>query len=202
MEPFSEPPSPISCTFLYNSVKISKYTSKILFVVSYSVTIWKSGTRFCTFYFRGTSESSALPFRHWYGNIIELKSILASTTQLAVFTAIATESTKLKIFEMLQLRQSQTFCLEKDPVRSNIIFVVQHIEKDKAVRDIFSPIIEELRQEKGKTERTVLFAKQGSNALLYTEYSLLSLAMRSMQVKICPQRADMLICFMLVHQIQ
>eukprot|EP00112_Aurelia_sp_Birch-Aquarium-sp1_P019504 Seg483.13 transcript_id=Seg483.13/GoldUCD/mRNA.D3Y31 product="ATP-dependent DNA helicase Q-like 1" protein_id=Seg483.13/GoldUCD/D3Y31 len=121
----------------------------------------------------GTSESNASPFRHWYGKIIELKSILSSTTQLAIFTATATESTKFKIFEMLQLSRSGTFCLEKNPVRSNIIYIFQQIEKDKAMKDIFSPIIEELRQEKGKTSRTVLFCQTRKHcAILYRVFSM------------------------------
>eukprot|EP00795_Rhopilema_esculentum_P014506 gene14506-5566_t len=42
----------------------------------------------------GTSLDSNAPFRHWYGKLVELKSLILEKTPVGVFTATATKETK------------------------------------------------------------------------------------------------------------
>ena len=69
---------------------------------------------------RGQSTHKEGPFRKWYANIVELKSLLRSSTQFAVFTATATKTTKKTIYQMLNLNAINTFVIEKPPPRGNI----------------------------------------------------------------------------------
>ncbi len=68
------------------------------------------------------------PFRIWYSKLVELKSLLPNA-QYSIFTATATKSTKMAIFDMLDLSLHDTFCIEKEPTRSNSSYYFIYVEK-------------------------------------------------------------------------
>ena len=72
------------------------------------------------FHSRGTASQAADPFRKWYSNLKEIRSLLCDTTRYLVFTATATTTTKHKSFEILHLDYFRTFIVEKDPCRDNL----------------------------------------------------------------------------------
>eukprot|EP00794_Sanderia_malayensis_P001003 gene1003-324_t len=67
---------------------------------------------------RGTTdgETSNVPFRKWYGNLLELKALL-DKPRMAVFTATATKTTKRRTFNLLQLHYMTTAIFEKIQTR-------------------------------------------------------------------------------------
>ena len=62
-------------------------------------------------------SNKTMPFRQWYANIVELKSLLHDSTCFAIFTATATKATKNAIYQMLNLNALSTFAMEKPPLR-------------------------------------------------------------------------------------
>ena len=89
---------------------------------------------------------------------MELKSLLPNA-QYSIFTATATKSTKMAIFDMLDLSLHDTFCIEKEPTRSNSSYYFIYVEKCLPFETIFSEIINELKAKKQKTERTIIFCQ-------------------------------------------
>ena len=98
-------------------------------------------------------------FRKWYANIVELKSLLHSSTQFAVFTATATKTTKKTIYQMLNLNAINTFVIEKPPLRGNISYQFSHLSKDKSLDTVFGTLIEELKAKGDKTGRCIIFCQ-------------------------------------------
>ena len=114
-----------------------------------------------------------VPFRQWYGELVEFKCLLSSSSKFAIFTATATDTTKTKISGLLQISPLSTYCIEKDPIRKNICHVFQHIEKDKSLEDIMMPIIRKIRMMKVATPRTIILSQARKQcALLYRLFSL------------------------------
>eukprot|EP00794_Sanderia_malayensis_P001819 gene1819-2042_t len=58
---------------------------------------------------RGTSEKDQKPFRVWYANLQEIKSLLTRKTGFMMFTATASRATKQKIFDLLGLDRKKKF---------------------------------------------------------------------------------------------
>ena len=100
-----------------------------------------------------------MPFRQWYANIVELKSLLHDSTRFAIFTATATKATKNAIYQMLNLNALSTFAIEKPPLRDNIAYHFVHISKDESLDRIFGTLIEELKLKGSKTERCIIFCQ-------------------------------------------
>ena len=44
---------------------------------------------------------------------------------------------------LFQLHAAKTFCVEKNPVRSNIMYIFEYVNKNKGLDEIFQPIIDE-----------------------------------------------------------
>ena len=65
--------------------------------------------------------------------------------------------TKYTIFEMLNLSPSRVFCIETDPIRKNILCIFHYIDKDQSMKKVFRPIIEEVKQNKENTTKTMFF---------------------------------------------
>ena len=83
------------------------------------------------------------PFRHWYGNIAEIRSLVSSDVPVIALTATASKSTKHKIFESLSLMKNSTFVLERNPDKPNIKFYVQYVKKDLEISLLFDFLIED-----------------------------------------------------------
>jgi superfamily II DNA helicase RecQ len=63
------------------------------------------------FTFRGLPGTKPVPFRKWYGNLGELRSLFRNVN-FVVCTATATISTREKNFNVLALTQANTFKLK------------------------------------------------------------------------------------------
>eukprot|EP00112_Aurelia_sp_Birch-Aquarium-sp1_P015912 Seg3562.16 transcript_id=Seg3562.16/GoldUCD/mRNA.D3Y31 product="putative ATP-dependent RNA helicase R290" protein_id=Seg3562.16/GoldUCD/D3Y31 len=112
-----------------------------------------------------TSQKGA-PFRRWYGKVGKIVSLMDSSVKKAAFTATASKATKASIFAVLNLKPITTFVVERNPVRSNLLFHVRYIGNDMNLERIFSEIIQELKDQKGKCKRTVLFVQTRSQTAL------------------------------------
>lgn len=87
-----------------------------------------------------------------------------------VLTTTALKATKTYIFKTLNLDQS-TFVLERSPERQNIRFGTQYLDKSIPMSTTFSSSIEELRNEKGNCERTMIFCQTRKQcALVYRAF--------------------------------
>ena len=76
----------------------------------------------------GSSKSTCLPFRVWYSNLGELRSLISSTVPSVVLTATASTSTKRDIFKTLNLDMKSVVVIERSPEKPNIRFDVQYVE--------------------------------------------------------------------------
>ena len=114
----------------------------------------------CFSIFRGQSTSQcAVPFRQWYTNLGELKSLLLSSTKYAIFTATASNATRNEIFKMLSLSIISTYSIEKPPLRANISYNFVYVRKEQSLENVFGVLIEEI-QAKGKdTSRCIIFCQ-------------------------------------------
>jgi superfamily II DNA helicase RecQ len=74
--------------------------------------------------FRGLPGAKPVPFRKWYGNLGELRSLFKNVNFI-VCTATATTSTKAKIFSILSLNRGNTLEIEVSPDRENLIYMKQ-----------------------------------------------------------------------------
>lgn len=77
------------------------------------------------------SKQAAVPFRVWYVNLGELKSLTASDLPSIVLTATASPSTKKDIFRTLNLDQSSCHAIEHSPERPNVHFSVKYLDKSQ-----------------------------------------------------------------------
>ena len=110
--------------------------------------------------YRGKSTSQkTLPFRNWYANLKEIKSLLSPSTRYAVFTATATKETKRTIFQMLELSPFTTFVLEKPPLRGNISYHFCNVGKDTPLDVVFGELLQELQTKLEKTDRCIIFCQ-------------------------------------------
>ena len=106
-----------------------------------------------------SSKRTAVPFRIWYGNLGELKSLTVSNVPSIIVTATASLSTKRDIFRALNLNQSSSFIMDHSPERPNVQFSVRYLDKNFPVSSIFSTLIDELRSKNVSCERTMIFCQ-------------------------------------------
>ena len=92
------------------------------------------------YFFRGLPGAKPVPFRRWYGNLGELRSVFTSTN-FVVCTATATVATKEKIFNILSLTKSNTFEIELSPDRKNLCYSKQYIDNNTTLGDVLHEII-------------------------------------------------------------
>ena len=104
-------------------------------------------------------KRTAVPFRIWYGNLGELKSLTVSNVPSIIVTATASLSTKRDIFRALNLNQSSSFIMDHSPERPNVQFSVRYLDKNLPVSSIFSTLIDELRSKNVSCERTMIFCQ-------------------------------------------
>ena len=78
------------------------------------------------------TKIKAVPFRIWYANLGELKS-LTSYVPSIILTATASVSTKRDIFQTLNLKPSSCLILKHSPERPNVQFGVQYLDKNMPV---------------------------------------------------------------------
>ncbi|XP_028419127.1 uncharacterized protein LOC114544809 [Dendronephthya gigantea] len=107
----------------------------------------------------GSDVTGKKPFRKWYGELHEFRCLLAEEVKFALFTATATKQTKHKVFDMLNISESETFFIEKNPERENIRYCVEYVENDKDFEDIFHIITSELLEKKEMCSRRLIYTQ-------------------------------------------
>ena len=124
---------------------------------------------------RGRSASQkAAPFRKWYANLAELKSLLDSSTRFSIFTATATRSTKSAVYDMLNLNAFNIYAIEKPPVKGNISYRFGYLNKETPLESVFGSLIEELKTNGEKTDRCIIFCQTREQcAILYPFFTAL-----------------------------
>ena len=117
-----------------------------------------------------SSNRTAVPFRTWYGNLGELKSLTSEVPSI-VLTATASISTRKDIFKTLNLKEFSCHVIERSPDRPNVHFDVQYLDKNMPVSLAFKNLIEELRSKKISCKRTMVFCQTRKQcALLYSTF--------------------------------
>ena len=118
------------------------------------------------------NDKKQRPFRLWYSQIQELRSLLSGNLKFAIFTATATRSTKQKILDSLEVSPDSLFLIQKDPNRDNIKYAVKYVENKSDIVDIFGPCINLLQHEGEISPRTIIFCQTRKQcALLYSVFS-------------------------------
>jgi hypothetical protein len=113
-----------------------------------------------------------VPFRKWYGNLGQLREILANVCFM-VCTATASLSTKSKIFSVLSINSDETFIVEMSPERKNLRYVVQYVNNSIPMSELFQNIIMEVRKGKDKTTKTLLYCQTRNQcAILWRMFKL------------------------------
>ena len=102
--------------------------------------------------------STPVPLRKWYGNLGQLREMLP-TVRFMVCTATASLSTKSKIFNVLSIVPAETFIVEMSPERKNLRYVVQYVDNAIPISRLFQEIIAEVRKEKDKATKTLLYCQ-------------------------------------------
>jgi len=115
------------------------------------------------------SKQAAVPFRVWYGNLGEFKSLTASNLPSILLTATASPSTRKDIFRTLNLHQLPCHVIEHSPEHPNVQFSVKYLDKTMPVSTTFNTLIEELRVSNSSCQRTMTFCQTRKQcALLYS----------------------------------
>ena len=116
----------------------------------------------------GTSKCPSVPFRVWYSNVGELRSIIADSVPSVVLTATAT---KRDIFQTLNLNMKSVLVIERSPDKPNVRFDVHYLENKIPLEQIFSAIIDDVRVKRSSTTRTVIFCQTRKQcALIYNTF--------------------------------
>ena len=117
---------------------------------------------FCGLYYRGYGFSGArlgkqsIPFRQWYGNFGELRSLVPSDIKFLILTATATKSTTESIFDSLRLSVKNTYTIQRSPNRPNLYYSIQNIDINMPVEIVFSRLIDEMSRKGIKTDRALI----------------------------------------------
>ena len=114
----------------------------------------------CCLIFRGTSNGSTndVPFRGWYSKLPELK-VLPQNPRIAIFTTTASKSTKRRSFEILGVSLLNTHVIQHEPIKNNLRFAVQYVERDQSLEKTFAFLISELKSNGIKTSGTLIFCR-------------------------------------------
>jgi superfamily II DNA helicase RecQ len=93
-----------------------------------------------------------VPFRTWYGNLGQLRTLFKEVN-LIVCTATATKATKRKVFDVLEIKEKDVFCVEKSPECPNLTYHVQYVDNNLEFDKVFHSAISELGNMQKKTKR-------------------------------------------------
>lgn len=98
-----------------------------------------------------------VPFRKWYGNLGERREIF-SNVQCIMCTGTASKPTKRKIFDVMSVSPEETLIIKMTPDRKNLQYAVQYVEDSIPMTDLFSTILYEVKNNKEKTKRTIVYS--------------------------------------------
>ena len=94
-------------------------------------------------------------FRRWYGQVVNIRSLLSSAVPVAALTATSTAATKEKITQHLQLHSYETIC--RSPDRANVRYSVVSASRD--LEKSFSWLIQQLHTLRLQTPKVVVFCR-------------------------------------------
>eukprot|EP00112_Aurelia_sp_Birch-Aquarium-sp1_P023416 Seg6977.1 transcript_id=Seg6977.1/GoldUCD/mRNA.D3Y31 product="ATP-dependent DNA helicase RecQ" protein_id=Seg6977.1/GoldUCD/D3Y31 len=123
----------------------------------------------------GESIASKSAFRKWFGMIGEIRSLLPKVVQMAVFTATATKATKHRIIDVSGIDMSETFVLEKSPVKENLRFTVKYVGNGIPLSEIFGSLVQEIKAKGIETIRTLIFCQTRNQAAVIWKMFVLEL---------------------------
>lgn len=121
---------------------------------------FSTGFSCCAFlYFnRGTSKSKeAMAFRRWFYKLSELRSLVPNKIPFMAVTATATRQTKDIITSVLRFGNFEE--VSESPNKANICYSVQTMDKRTPLLQYFQWILNELKEKKGGTERTIIYCQ-------------------------------------------
>ena len=119
-----------------------------------------TGFSCCAFlYFnRGTSKSKEeMAFRRWFYKLTELRSLVPDKIPFMAVTATATRQTKDIITSVLRFANFEE--VSESPNKANICYSVQTMDKRTPLLQYFQWILNELKEKKGGTERTIIYCQ-------------------------------------------
>ena len=110
------------------------------------------------YFCRGTSKSKeAMAFRRWFYKLSELRSLVPNKIPFMAVTATATRQTKETITSVL--RFGNFVEVAESPNKANICYSVQTMDKRNPLIQYFQWILNELRENRGGTERTIIYCQ-------------------------------------------
>ena len=86
----------------------------------------------------------SIPFRQWYGNLGELRSLVPSDVKFLIITATATRTTTESIFDCLCIPLKNTYTIRRSPNRTNLHYSTQYVDNSMPLEMVFSRVIDEL----------------------------------------------------------
>ena len=95
-------------------------------------------------------------FRESYSKLYELRS-LAPNVPVIALTATATKLTRDTILSLLHMENVVE--IKESPNKLNVAYVVHYMEKDTELEFYFDWLSDELKQNKQKTERTIIYCQ-------------------------------------------
>lgn len=70
----------------------------------------------------------------------------------------ASKPTKRKIFDVMSVSPEETLIIKMTPDRKNLQYAVQYVENSIPMTDLFSTILYEVKNNKEKTRRTIVYS--------------------------------------------
>ena len=112
----------------------------------------------CYAFYRGTSKSKeAMAFRRWFYKLSELRSLVQSKIPFMAVTATASRQTKETIISVL--RFGNFVEVSESPNKPNICYSIQTMDKHTPLLQYFQWILNELKEKKSGTERTIIYCQ-------------------------------------------
>ena len=110
-------------------------------------------------------NQNAVPFRKWFYNLGELRSLVSRHVSFMAITATATKKAKKTIISVLRFAKEYVEIADS-PNKENISYSVQYMDKQAPIKDYFNWLVKELQDKKEETLRTIIYCqtiKQCSN---------------------------------------
>ena len=104
-------------------------------------------------FFRGESAHGDNPFRAWYGNLGEIRSL--TECPILLITATANEAARKKMRRKFSMKNCKDII--DNPDRENVKLFVQKVKASRSLDDIFGFLIADLKKEKHLCSRYIIF---------------------------------------------
>ena len=104
------------------------------------------------------ARRSNVPFRCWYGNLGELRSLSPDDVNILVVTASATKETRSIIYQSLKLSHTITV-VSKSPDRSNLQYILQYMDKNISLDLLFNEVIKDIKSNGMRAIRSIVYCQ-------------------------------------------